>query len=62
MIWTFAGACKIFVYQSSVSILGYSYGYFSGRDFFRFGVCVTVIEFFIVLLMVSQYWPLIGLG
>ncbi|MCI0422056.1 MAG: anion permease, partial [Acidobacteria bacterium] len=55
MIWTFAGACKIFVYQSSVSILGYSYGYFSGRDFFRFGVCVTVIEFFIVLLMVSQY-------
>ena len=62
MIWTFAGASKIFVYQSSVMILGYSYGYFDGRDLLRFGACMTIIEFFIVLLMVSQYWPLIGLG
>ena len=37
MIWTFAGASKIFVYQSSVMILGYSYGYFDGRDLLRFG-------------------------
>jgi solute carrier family 13 (sodium-dependent dicarboxylate transporter), member 2/3/5 len=62
MIWTFAGASKIFVYQSSVMILGYAYGYFDSRDLLRFGACMTVVEFLILLLIVTQYWPLIGIG
>jgi len=62
MIWTFAGASKIFVYQSSVMILGYSYGFFSGRDLLRFGACMAIIESVVILLLVSLYWPLIGLG
>jgi di/tricarboxylate transporter len=62
MIWTFAGASKIFVYQSSVMILGYSYGYFDGRDLLRFGACMAIIESVVILLLVSVYWPLIGLG
>jgi len=32
MIWAFAAGAKLFVYQSSVLIYGYSYGYFTGRD------------------------------
>jgi di/tricarboxylate transporter len=62
MIWAFSGAAKIFVYQSSTLILGYSYGYFSGRDLFRFGAWMTVIEFAVLFLLVTFYWPLIGLG
>jgi len=62
MIWTFAGASKIFVYQSSVMILGYSYGFFDGRDLLRFGAWMAIIESVVILLLVSLYWPLIGLG
>ena len=62
MIWTFAGASKIFVYQSSVMILGYSYGFFDGRDLLRFGACMAIIESVVILLLVSLYWPLIGLA
>jgi solute carrier family 13 (sodium-dependent dicarboxylate transporter), member 2/3/5 len=62
MIWAFSGAAKLFVYQSSTLILGYSYGYFSNRDLFRFGACMTVIEFLVLFLLVTFYWPLIGLG
>jgi anion transporter len=61
MIWTFAGASKIFVYQSSVMILGYSYGFFEGRDLLRFGASMAIIESVLILLLVSLYWPLIGL-
>jgi di/tricarboxylate transporter len=61
MIWTFAGASKIFVYQSSVMILGYSYGFFEGRDLLRFGAFMAIIESVLILLLVSLYWPLIGL-
>jgi anion transporter len=32
MIWTFAAGGKLFVYQSGVLIVGYSYGYFAARD------------------------------
>jgi di/tricarboxylate transporter len=62
MIWAFSGAAKLFVYQSSTLILGYSYGYFSNRDLFRFGAYMTVIEFLVLFLLVTFYWPLIGLG
>jgi anion transporter len=61
MIWTFASGGKIFVYQSAVMIVGYSYGYFDGRDMLRIGLSLTVIESLLLLLVVPFYWPLIGI-
>jgi sodium-dependent dicarboxylate transporter 2/3/5 len=60
MIWTFAAGGKLFVYQSAVMIVGYSYGCFSGRDVLRIGVCLSVVESLLLLLLVPFYWPLIG--
>ena len=62
MIWTFASGGKLFVYQSAVMIVGYSYGCFSGRDVMRIGVCLSVVESILLLLLVPIYWPLIGIG
>ena len=62
MIWTFAAGGKIFVYQSAVMIVGYSYGYFEARDMFRVGICLTVIESILLLVLVPLYWPLLGIG
>ncbi len=61
MIWTFAAGGKIFVYQSAVLVVGYSYGYFDGRDMFRVGAALTIVESIIMLLLVPFYWPLIGI-
>ena len=61
MIWTFAAGGKIFVYQSAVMIVGYSYGYFDARDMFRVGICLTAIESILLLIFVPLYWPLIGI-
>jgi len=61
MIWTFAAGGKLFVYQSGVLIVGYSYGYFAARDLLYMGALLTAIEFVILLLLVAFYWPLIGL-
>jgi anion transporter len=61
MVWTFSSAGKIFVYQSAVLVVGYSYGYFTTRDLFRFGFLLTIVEFLIVLPVVTLYWPLIGI-
>ena len=62
MIWTFAAGGKLFVYQSAVMIVGYSYGCFSGRDVLRIGVCLSVVESLLLLLLVPFYWPLVGIG
>jgi len=61
MVWTFAASGQIFVYQSAVLILGYSYGYFEPKDLFRIGGTMAVVEFLILMLVVTFYWPLIGL-
>ena len=61
MIWTFASGGKIFVYQSAVMIVGYSYGYFDGRDMLRIGLSLTIVESVLLLLVVPFYWPLIGI-
>ena len=61
MIWTFGSAGKIFVYQSAVLIVGYSYGYFNGRDLLRIGLLLTLVEFVVILLIVPLYWPMIGI-
>jgi len=62
MVWTFAAGGKIFVYQSAVLVVGYSYGYFEARDMFRMGLLLTAVESVILLFLVPFYWPLIGLG
>ncbi|HYR84629.1 MAG TPA: SLC13 family permease [Terriglobia bacterium] len=61
MIWTFASGGKIFVYQSAVLVVGYSYGYFEARDLLRVGLILTVVESLILLVLVPLYWPLIGI-
>jgi anion transporter len=61
MTWTFAAGGKIFVYQSAVLLVGYSYGYFETRDMLRVGGILTVLECAILLLLVGLYWPLLGI-
>jgi solute carrier family 13 (sodium-dependent dicarboxylate transporter), member 2/3/5 len=61
MVWAFASGGKIFVYQSGVMVTGYSYGYFKAVDLLRVGICLTVVESLVLLLMVPFYWPLIGI-
>ena len=61
MIWTFAAGGKIFAYQSTVLVVGYSYGYFSGKDLFRLGLWLTAVESILLLLLVPFFWPLMGI-
>lgn len=61
LIWSFAAGGKIFVYQSGVMVTGYSYGYFEARDMFRVGICLTVLESLVLLIIVPFYWPHIGI-
>jgi solute carrier family 13 (sodium-dependent dicarboxylate transporter), member 2/3/5 len=61
MVWSFSAAGKIFVYQSAVMIVGYSYGFFAGKDLLRMGLLLTVVESLILLLLVPYYWPLLGI-
>lgn len=62
LVWTFAAGGKIFVYQSAVLVVGYSYGYFDTRDMLKVGLALTLVESIILLVLVPLYWPLIGLG
>jgi sodium-dependent dicarboxylate transporter 2/3/5 len=61
LVWAFASGGKIFVYQSGVMVAGYSYGYFKAMDLLRVGLCLTVVESLVLLLIVPFYWPLIGI-
>ncbi len=61
MLWNFASGGKLFMYQSSVLVLGYSYGQFEGRDMLKVGAVLTLVEGLIVMLLVPIYWPMIGL-
>jgi sodium-dependent dicarboxylate transporter 2/3/5 len=62
MIWTFACSGKIFMYQSAVLVVGYSFGYFKAKDLFRLGLCMSVVDSILLLLVVPFYWPLVGIG
>jgi solute carrier family 13 (sodium-dependent dicarboxylate transporter), member 2/3/5 len=62
MIWTFGAGPKVFIYESAVLVVGYSYGYFSTKDMLKVGAILSVVTFFILLVLVPLYWPLIGLG
>jgi anion transporter len=61
MIWTFASGGKIFIYQSPVLVVGYSYGYFEAKDLLKVGLVLTAVEALILVLLVPIYWPLIGI-
>ena len=62
LLWTVAGGGGLFVYQSGVYVLGYSYGYFDAKDFFKLGIILAVIEGILLVILVRFYWPLIGLS
>ena len=61
MIWAFAGGGKLFIYQSSPLMVGYAYGYFTGRDVLKVGAVLTIVEGLVLMVLVPLYWPLIGL-
>jgi solute carrier family 13 (sodium-dependent dicarboxylate transporter), member 2/3/5 len=61
MIWTFGAGPKIFMYESAVLVVGYSYGYFSNRDMIKIGAILSIVTALILLLLVPLYWPLIGI-
>jgi sodium-dependent dicarboxylate transporter 2/3/5 len=61
MIWTFGAGGKLFVYQSGVLVVGYSYGCFTARDMLKVGAVLTVVESLILLLLVPLYWPMLGI-
>src|SRR2546425_1184387 len=62
MIWTFGAGPKLFMYESAVLVVGYSYGYFDTKDMLKVGAVLSVVTAIILLLLVPLYWPLIGIG
>lgn len=62
LLWTIGGGGGLFIYQSGVYVLGYSYGYFEAKDFFKLGVILTIVEGVLLVLLVRYYWPLVGLN
>ena len=61
MLWVFASGGKIFVYQSGVLVIGYSYGYFRAQDILRLGLLMSLVDSLLLLVVVPFYWPLIGI-
>ena len=62
MVWTFAAGGKLFVYQSSVLVVGYSYGYFRHSDMIKIGIFITLVEFVLLVLTVALWWPILGIA
>lgn len=62
LIWTIGGGGGLFIYQSGVYVVGYSYGYFQAKDFFKLGLALTLIQGALLVLLVKFYWPYIGLN
>jgi di/tricarboxylate transporter len=62
MIWTFGAGPKLFMYESAVLVVGYSYGYFDSKDMMKVGAILSIVTAIILLLLVPLYWPLIGIG
>ena len=61
MIWTFSSGATIFAYQNAVLIVGYSYGCFKARDLLRLGLCLSILDSLLLMIVVPFYWPLIGI-
>ena len=62
MIWTFGAGPKLFMYESAVLVVGYSYGYFDNKDLLKVGALLSIVTALILMLLVPLYWPLIGIG
>jgi anion transporter len=62
LAWSFSAGGKIFIYQSTVMVLGYSFGYFEAKDLFKVGLALTIVEGIVMALLVPLYWPMLGLG
>jgi solute carrier family 13 (sodium-dependent dicarboxylate transporter), member 2/3/5 len=62
MVWTFSSGATIFAYQNAVLIVGYSYGCFTARDLLRLGLCLSILNSLLLLIVVPFYWPLIGIS
>ena len=62
MIWTFSAGPKLFMYETAVLVVGHSYGYFDHKDLLKVGAALSLATYFILLLLVPLYWPLIGLA
>jgi di/tricarboxylate transporter len=62
MLWCFASGGKFFVYQQSALAVGYAFGYFNTKDFFKFGVFFFFAESILLLIFIPLYWPLLGLS
>jgi len=60
LVWTFAAGGKIFVYQTAVLVVGYSYGYFRHVDLIKMGIAITLVEFVNVIIVAGLWWPIIG--
>ena len=43
-------------------MVGHSYGYFDHKDLLKVGAVLSLATYFILLLLVPLYWPLIGLA
>ena len=56
MIWTFAAGGKLFLYQSPIIALAYSYQSFTAKDLFKLGFVIAIVELFCVALVVPFYW------
>lgn len=61
LVWSFASGGKIFVYQTAVLVVGYSYGYFKHTDLIKIGFAITLVEFINVILVALIWWPIIGI-
>jgi anion transporter len=61
-VWSFATGGKLFIYQSLVLIAGHTFGSYDARDIFKVGAFFLFVEWFLLLLIVPFYWPLIGIG
>ena len=60
-IWSFATGGKLFIYQSLVLIAGHTFGSYDARDIMKVGAFFLFVEWFLLLLIVPLYWPLLGI-
>lgn len=62
LLWTLGGGGGLFIYQSGVYVLGYSYGCFTAKDFFKVSVLLMLVQAIGLAAVVSFYWPWLGLS
>ena len=55
MLWVFSSGGKMFVYQSGVLVIGYSYGYFRAKDLLRFGLLMSLVDSLLLIIIVPFY-------